>query len=174
MFLIKCIKQPSDNLNIYSYISFVSSCTKASSSKKLKHKLCWSTSTKHFCCNRIVPLRNALPPIDTSKSYASIRIKIMNFLRDHFIANFNPDCPWTSSSPVNHAPIAHTSLAMYLLDTPYSNISACTVTVLSLNTIIRSQLTFHNSPSFCPQCCKVPKKGTYWIPCVTRLNRLSW
>ena len=74
---------------------FVSSCTKASSSKKLKHNFCQSSSTKHFYFNRIVYLWNALPPIDTSQSYASIKRQITNFLWDHFTANFNLDSPCT-------------------------------------------------------------------------------
>ena len=63
MFLIKCVKYPSDNLDIFSRKSFVSSCTRASSSKKLKHNLCRSSSTKHFYFNRIVYLWNSLPSI---------------------------------------------------------------------------------------------------------------
>ena len=39
MFLVKCMKDPADNLDISSYISFVSSCTRTSSAAKLKHNL---------------------------------------------------------------------------------------------------------------------------------------
>ena len=95
MFLIKCIKHPPDNLHIFSHISFVSSCTRASSFKKIKQNFCRSSSTKHFYYNRIVHLWNALPPLDTSESYSFIKIQIMNFLWDHFKTNFNPDRPCT-------------------------------------------------------------------------------
>ena len=95
---------PSDNCDIFSQISFVASCTRASSSKKLKHNFRRSSSTKHFYFNRIVYLWNALPPIDISQSYSSIKRQITNFLRDHFTANFNPDhsCTYciTSFAPV--------------------------------------------------------------------------
>ena len=83
LFLIKCIKYSPDNLNIFSHISFVSSCARASSSKKLKHNFCQSLSTKHFYFNRIVYLWNALPPIYTSQSYTSIKRLITNFLSQH-------------------------------------------------------------------------------------------
>ena len=48
MFLVKCLKDPSDNFDILSHISFVSSCTRASSSTKLKHNFCRTTTTRHF------------------------------------------------------------------------------------------------------------------------------
>ena len=37
LFLVKCFKQPPDNVNIFSYVSFFSSCVRSSSLNKLQY-----------------------------------------------------------------------------------------------------------------------------------------
>ena len=95
MFLVKCLQDPSDNFDILSYghISFVSSCTRASSSAKLKHNFCRTTTTRHFYFNRIVHLWNVIPDIDTSQPYCTIKRQISSFLWDHFQSHFDPSSP---------------------------------------------------------------------------------
>ena len=88
MYLIKCMKDPSDNFDIYSHIPFVTSCTRASSTKTLKHNFCRYSTTQHFYFNRVVHLWNALPPVDITQSYPTIKRQITNFLWDHFTSNF--------------------------------------------------------------------------------------
>ena len=93
MFLVKCLKDPPDNFDILSHISFLSSCTRASSSKKLKHNLCHTTTTRHFYFNRVVHLWNAIPAVDTSQSYYIIKRQLSSFLWDHFQSHFDPNSP---------------------------------------------------------------------------------
>ena len=95
MIFIKCMQDPSDNFDINSYISFSSSCTRASTTAKLKHNFCRYSTTRHFYTNRIARLWNALPSVDISQSYQTIKHQITSFLWDHFIANFDPNSPCT-------------------------------------------------------------------------------
>ena len=64
MFLVKCLKEPSDNFNIFSCVSFSSGTTRSAASRKLIHKFTKFCSSCHFYFNRIVRLWNALPPVN--------------------------------------------------------------------------------------------------------------
>ena len=79
MLRIKCFKDPPDNFDINSHISFVTSCTRACSSAKLRHNFYHFSSTSHFHFNRVVHLQNSLPSIDLTKSYTTIRSQISDF-----------------------------------------------------------------------------------------------
>ena len=54
MFLVKCLKEPSDNFNIFSYVSFSSGTTRSAASRKLIHKFTKFCSSRHFYFSRIV------------------------------------------------------------------------------------------------------------------------
>ena len=64
IFLVKCLKNPMDNLIIHDHVEFVTSTTHASSNGKLRHKFCRLSTTGHFYFNRIVRLWNLFPWID--------------------------------------------------------------------------------------------------------------
>ena len=73
LFMIKCIKTPSNNFDIFNYISFVSSSTRSASHHKLKHNFCRTSRYRHFYFNRIVKLWNAFPEFDISLSMTAIK-----------------------------------------------------------------------------------------------------
>ena len=120
MFVMKCVKHPSDNLyatELYSYL--------------------W----------------NALPPIDTSKFYSSIKIQIVNFLQDLFILNFIPLPLPLLLLLLYPSHVLHMSFKRRESNsTIYTRLH---LTVLSLNTRNWCQLTFPTLISFCHHCCKV-------------------
>ena len=101
VFFIKCLKEPSDNFNILHYVTFSSTCTRASSNKRLIHNKCNTTKYQHFYCNRIVRVWNALPFIDTTGSMVSIKCKIKQIYCNYFLQSFDVDniCSWNISCP---------------------------------------------------------------------------
>ena len=110
MFLIRCIKDPPNNLDLNDHISFSSSSTRATSTLSLRHNFSRSSTTRHFYFNRVVHLWNALPTLDLSQSCSSIKKYISNILWNRFLANFDPDspctfhliCPCSSCSQTSH------------------------------------------------------------------------
>ena len=60
VFLVKCLKDPNDTFDIYQYITFVSSNTRAGTSNKLSHKFTRQNSTRYFYFTRIVRLWNSI------------------------------------------------------------------------------------------------------------------
>ena len=73
MFLVRCLKRSMDNLEITKVLSFVSSTTRAASNNKLCHNFSRLIIVHHFYYNRIVRLWNAIPTIDLTQSYTSIK-----------------------------------------------------------------------------------------------------
>ena len=90
IFLVKCIKDPPDNLDLFQYISF-SSRIRPGNSKYLKFNYRRSTKTRFFYFNRIVKLWNLLPPLDLSNSLATIQRNLIEHFHHHFLKNFSPD-----------------------------------------------------------------------------------
>ena len=80
MFLVKCFKNPLDNLIIRDYVEFVTSTTRASSNGKLRHKFCRLPTPRYFYFNRIVRLWNLFPQIDLSLSLPSIKPFVVQLL----------------------------------------------------------------------------------------------
>jgi len=80
MFLVKCLKQPSDNLKIHHHITFATSSTRFGNSNKLVHPKSSSSAQQHFCFNRIVKLWNHLPLIDMSLSIHQLKLYFTRFL----------------------------------------------------------------------------------------------
>ena len=56
LFLLKHIKLPADNFNIFDHVSFVTSCTRASTRKDLKQNFSRCSTTSHFYFNHVVKL----------------------------------------------------------------------------------------------------------------------
>ena len=94
LFFVKSLQDPDDNLNVHSFVSF-SRSSRSSRTNKLSHKLCHTTSYRHFYFNRLVRLWNTIPAgtIDLSLSYTSIKKSLKHFFWDHFVRNFNSEYP---------------------------------------------------------------------------------
>ena len=89
LFLIKCIKFPSDNFNIFDYISFNNTCTRHHTNHKLQHRYCRTTAMRHFYFVRIVRLWNSLPFIDLNNSFSTIKRYLYSYFWNHFIQYFD-------------------------------------------------------------------------------------
>ena len=66
LFLVKCFKQPSHNINIFSYVSFASSCTRSLFLNKLRYNFHRSTKTRHQffnLCGPTMELTNTNRPL---------------------------------------------------------------------------------------------------------------
>ena len=81
LFLIECMKDPSDNFDVKSFISFANS----SSANKLNYNIYHSTTTRHFYFNRIGRLWNSVPSPDLRTSLSLIKRDLVTFLWDHFL-----------------------------------------------------------------------------------------
>ena len=104
MFLIKCIKDPPDNFNIFEFIQFVSSSTRSGSNNKLVISLTCSSKVRHFYFNRIARLWNRLPHIDLSLSLLAIKHNIYSILWQNFVHHFESDstCTFHLVCPCNN------------------------------------------------------------------------
>ena len=93
LFLVKCLQGTTDNFNIHDFIPAPSSShcpTRASQSGKFKHKLCRTVAGHHFYLNRIIRLWNALPQIDLSLPFQSIKHLYLSFSGIISLLIFNP------------------------------------------------------------------------------------
>ena len=101
VFFIKCLKEPSDNFDIFQYVSFSSSCTRATSNKRMIYNKCNTTKYQHFYFNRIARIWNALPSIDTTGSMMTIKRRIKQIFWSYFLQSFDVDniCSWNISCP---------------------------------------------------------------------------
>ena len=88
-FLIKSMKDPSDNFDIYNYITFTSSSTRSASKNNLSYNYSRTCINRHFYFNRIVKLWNSLPPIDVTLSLSTIKHHIYTHLWNHFITHYD-------------------------------------------------------------------------------------
>ena len=91
MFLVRCLKEPTNAFNISAYVTFSSNSTRSSTFCKMNHSLSKTNSSQHFYFNRIPRLWNSLPPIDLTQSVSCIKRTIYQFLWDHFMDNFKSD-----------------------------------------------------------------------------------
>ena len=111
LFLIKCFKDPSENFNPLSFVSFVCHSTRSATSHKLKVNYNRTSVTRHFYFNRVVKLWNCMPPIDLTMSYSKLKHTLKQIFWSHFITNFNPDnacsfhivCPCSNCVNHNHS-----------------------------------------------------------------------
>ena len=110
MFLIKCIKDPSDNFDISSHITFINSSTRVSGLNHLQHDFCRSTNVCHLDFNRIVSLWYSLVShTDLIHSISSTKQKILTIIWDYFLSNFGLETPAISTTfaPAPHAILSH-------------------------------------------------------------------
>ena len=91
LYLVKQLKQPQADLQIYNYVTFASSKTRFSQQHKLSVSFSRTSSVKHFYFHRIVTLWNSLPHIDLDQPLITIKHQIQTYLWTHFLANFDPD-----------------------------------------------------------------------------------
>ena len=89
LFLVRSILFPSDNFDIFSYVSFCPPGSRSGSSGKLYCQYHRLSTTRHFYFARVVRLWNNLPQIDLSKSFYLIKKQIYNYLWSHFMINFD-------------------------------------------------------------------------------------
>ena len=109
-FFIKNLKNPINNFNINTYISFTVGNTK-SYSVKLRYNAALTNKEGHFYFNRISCLWNSLPIINLNLSISTIKSQLKQYLWKHFLNPTNPCslhylCPcsscYTSSSNFNN------------------------------------------------------------------------
>ena len=89
LFLIKCLKDENDTMNIYNYITFTSSLTRSHNSNKLPHNYCRTSTSQQFYFNRVVLLQNTLPSIDLTLSIPSIKCQLSSHMWNHFIQHLD-------------------------------------------------------------------------------------
>lgn len=103
LYLVKCLKYPSDNLNIFEHISITGSETRSFIVHKLQYKNCWTLYDCHFYFNQVVRLWNALSAINLPQPITTIKHhQYKQQLWNHLIDHFHPDTtcsfdlPWSS------------------------------------------------------------------------------
>ena len=94
----------SDSMNIYKYITFVSSSTRSSTSSHLVHNSSRTSATWHFYFNRVVLLWNVMPStcIDLSLSIPTIKHQLILHLWNHFIQKRDNPCSFHYICPCNN------------------------------------------------------------------------
>ena len=91
LFLIKHMKSPSDNFNIFEYVRFNESASRSSTKKHLVHNYTRTNKARHFYYNRVVRLWNKLPEINLESSVAYTKVYLTKILWNHFLHSFDPD-----------------------------------------------------------------------------------
>ena len=104
MFLLKCLKDPEDNINIYRHITSVTSGTRATAHNQLRSNYNRTSTTRHFYFNRVVKLWNKVPSniLNLSLSLGTLKAHLQHPW-SIFIANFNPDRVCTYQLITPHA-----------------------------------------------------------------------
>ena len=110
LYLIKCFKDPSDNFNVLNFLSFVQLKTRSTSRNKLRVNFNKTSHSHHFYFNRIVRLWNALPPLNLSLSFSTLKLHLKQLFWKHFTMHFNPNnlctfhivCPCPNCVNSNH------------------------------------------------------------------------
>ncbi len=89
--MIKFLKDPQDTINVYQYIRFVNSNTRAGKNQKMCHRFTRLSVTRNFYFVRIVRLWNSIPNgiINLTQSVHANKAKLRHFLWNHFELNFN-------------------------------------------------------------------------------------
>ena len=102
--LVHSLKYPDASFDITSYIKFSSLNTRSNSKAKLLFHYAPSNASRHYYFNRIPRLWNALPPIDLTQSFSTIKMKIREILWSHFLDHFDTDdyCTYHVICPCLH------------------------------------------------------------------------
>lgn len=95
VFAVKSFKCPAEHFNIFDFVNFTTSATRAGS----KSRLCHIRSTSNLAGNsyfqRLPRLWNSLPPIDLSLSTDTIKIHLSKYFYTHFLETFDSSNPCT-------------------------------------------------------------------------------
>ena len=86
LFFVRSVKSPSPGFDILEFTSF-----SKSSRSSTYNKLQWSNRNSWFYFDRLPRLWNALPTIDLTLSYETIKSQLHRFYFNYFLNNFNPD-----------------------------------------------------------------------------------
>jgi len=89
LFLVKQMKNPSDNFNIFDHVGFVKSCTRSATKHHLIHNFTRTSAARHFYFNRVVRIWNHLPEICLDDSFAVIKHKVTKYFWTYFMTTFN-------------------------------------------------------------------------------------
>ena len=109
LFVIKCLKKPTENFDIKKFLSFSTSITRSGTQHKLVFNHVRTNTVRHFFFHRVVKLWNSIPLVDLSLSFETLKTTLYNHFWSHFITNFDPSdicsyhiiCPCTSSLVAN-------------------------------------------------------------------------
>ena len=82
LLFVKLVKFPPDNFSIFTYISFVSSSTRSSSSNKIKSLLSipHTNTVGQFYFNRLPRIWNALPSLNLDESFPKLKKPSWTFI----------------------------------------------------------------------------------------------
>ena len=87
LFLIKCLQNQPDNINIHDHVNFVTTSTRRNN-QMLRYNYARTSITRHSFFNRVVRLWNALQPINIEQPFASIKYQITEIFWTKFLQNF--------------------------------------------------------------------------------------
>ena len=112
MFFIKSLRNHHDGFIINNYTKFVTGNTCSASSNKLHQTRSTNNINNNFYFNRLPRIWNALPTIDLNEHPTRIKNKLSEYLRKHFLSNFDPantrsfsiSCPCINCSKVPKPP----------------------------------------------------------------------
>ena len=93
LFFIKCLKFPDPSFVVEKYVTFSSFPTRSASTAKLVYKYSSTSLSCHSYFCRLVRIWNALPLIDLSLSFLSLKFQIKQFFWTIFLTCFDPSIP---------------------------------------------------------------------------------
>ena len=114
MFLVKCFKDPPENFNPLTFVSFITHSTRSATNHKLTVNFKRTSTTRHFYFNRVVRLWKYLPTLDLSLSYSTLKYKLKQIFWAHFTDHFNSSnictfhilCPCFNCVNCNHSAVS--------------------------------------------------------------------
>ena len=87
LYLIKCLQNQPDNINIHDHIKFVTSSTRRNN-QMLRYNYARTSITRHSFFNRVVRLWNALQPINIEQPFTTIKCQIIETFWSKFTQTF--------------------------------------------------------------------------------------
>ena len=90
LYLIRCFKDPPDNLFIQNFVSSVHLNTRSTARNKLWINFSQILYAQHSYFNRVARLWNSLPPLDLSLSFSTLKLRLKQLFWKYFTVHFNP------------------------------------------------------------------------------------
>ena len=94
LFLVKCLQDPDDNIEINRFITFHRTGTRADSTgRMLTINLVHTSAVRHFYFNRIAMLWNVVQSatnLSVTESLFTVKRRLITFLWTHFNSRFRP------------------------------------------------------------------------------------